>query len=294
MACLELGVSVICEFFAWVATDFQLYTHFVSLQLDALKQNPDVDLVYPGVMLTFGEIAESRTDPFSLMQETPGERLETLYNNLMLGTAIYGLSRAALYRDLFLCPPTGVLPIWTSSRFFHFGDLQLLTSIVLKTKVLQIENVLIERDRVDDGGSYGDELARLERYLQHQRTNIGLPSFVGLNEILVRLFQMPFEIDEILSMSSFIMRVLFERFSSMFDYELNEVCDALSKREYGRSWDESHTIMNANERPAGSDFLIQHVRYIYDDLHIASLYSSDERVSIAHRVCSKLLNVNDV
>ena len=279
------------QLFAWVASDFFLQPDYALKQVEILVKKPDISMVYTGVLLRYEDALIERIDKFSLMQESPAERAVSLVENLEIGSVCYGVVRTSLYRELLLCPPTGFVPVWTTSRLFAFGDLQLMMFVCLQTKVFQVHEILVDRDRTDDRRRYADDLARRERYVQIPRSNVGLPAFIGMNEILVRLFQSSIDYGVVLELSALVVRNFFQRYAGMFEYEIKAVCDALSQQDFTRAWDVGTSQKNQEAVAGQNGHSLEFLRYIYDDLHVASLYSDDERILMAHSLCARLLGI---
>jgi glycosyltransferase involved in cell wall biosynthesis len=278
------------KYFAWIAGDMQLHPDFLKRLVKELDRDKTLVTAYSYVNL-IGFSIVTRSDKFSLMHESSIERIKTLYLNLGLGTLVNGLHRMEVMKELFISPPSGFIPIWSSSRQFNFGDLQLLTFLLLKGKIKQVSSPLINRDLKENlkYRSHFDVLSRNEGYFCHRHCNIGLPSYNGIHEIISRLYQSDLNVSELIELKTFIVNILKKRFSTMVNSEVVEVLNILGQRSFTKAWSDKYSVMNEREVTIQPQIIKMFLHEIYADIQLASIYSNEEEVFVAAQLCEQFL-----
>jgi glycosyltransferase involved in cell wall biosynthesis len=125
-------------FFALLADDMVIEPTYIEKCVKSLLDRPDTAICYTGVKAyQSGKHIATHFDKYSLMQNEPHQRLISLTNNLSLGTALYGVFRAELLQDLSR--------FWQDLAVIRLSDLQFLVKVVIKAKIFQVEEALIQR-----------------------------------------------------------------------------------------------------------------------------------------------------
>ena len=277
------------KYFGWVAADTTIAPNFVKrLVLELLSDNTLIG-AYPGVLLNDPNKHYSHFDNYELMQDSLVKRIEALYQNLAVGTMVYGLFDKKTMDELFVNPPPGFNRIYQSDRVFHFGDLQFLTFALMKGKILQVKEVLLNRNRENNNQNYIQYLGKLERYISNHISSAGLPCYIGLHEIMQRLYQSRISNEELMHLSKFIPTHIKQQFSSLFKQEAELLLDSILEFNLAKAWSDNYTIKNVELLECDADYISILKREKYRDLCIARLYSDDESILVAKELCEALL-----
>ena len=237
------------EFFCWAASDTKLYPEFLESLIEPMLSDPQIMTTYSGVVRTkTGQPYTNHADSYSLMDDDVRERVRVLSTQLSLGTAVYGLHRCAMMKELFFHPRSGSLDMWTGDGIFQFGDFQLLLEILLLGKIKQLNAHLLQPsfDRNTET-SHLEYIARLERYHVLERTCIAFPFTTGIGATIRRLYQAPLDLETVEYLESVISQVTKARFSELMDLEVQATLRTLNENRWYEGWSEETTEKSKEE-----------------------------------------------
>ena len=273
------------DYFAWIPGDVELWPNFTDVLLRELDNDEQLVSAYSAVSLIGPE--KISIDSFSLMQDSPIDRIKSLYQNLHLGTMVNGLHRMEIMKSLFVSPPSGFMPIWSAARQFNFGDLQFLTFLLLEGKIKQIKVPLVRRDFKNNNKLkyHVQILARNETYFCHQYCNIGLPSYTGIHEIILRLFQSNLGASEFVTLKDFIINILTSKFEAVLNNEVKVLLEVLINKDFTAAWSNHYSNQNKQRSIVEPKLIEQFLHEINADIQIAKIYSKGEDLVVIDELC---------